>query len=91
MRQTFVLGSAVFLVLAGTTRTGMTEKRGRCDRTTTAGVRLDEGKPPSSSLACTSVSPFWLSPCRLRPNFVAAEPPGTEDHLQLDGNPKNVG
>jgi hypothetical protein len=69
----------------------MTENRGRCDRTTTAGVRLDEGKPPSSSLACPSVSPFWLSPGRLRPNFVAAEPPGTEDHLQPDGNPKNVG
>src|SRR5437868_1823868 len=30
------------------------ENRGRYDRTTTAGVRLDEGKPPSSSLACPS-------------------------------------
>ena len=57
------------------------ENRGRCDRTTTAGVRLDEGKPPSSSLACPSVSPA-LAVTRLRPNFVAAEPPGTEDHLQ---------
>src|ERR1700730_18071459 len=30
-------------------------------------------------------------PGRLRPNFVPAEPPGTKDHLQPDGNPKNVG
>src|SRR5207245_1695734 len=56
------------------------ENRGRYDRTTTAGVRLDEGKPPSSSLACPSVSPFWLSPGRLRPNLVAAELQGPEDH-----------
>jgi Transposase DDE domain group 1 len=64
---------------AGASMTG----RSDCMRqATTAEVRLDEGKPPSSGPATPSVSPFWLSAGWLRSNFVAAEPQGTEDHVQ---------
>jgi hypothetical protein len=38
-----------------------------------------------------SVSPFWLSAGWLRSNFVAAEPPGTEDYVQTGREPENVG
>ncbi len=60
-------------------------------QTTTAEVRLDQGKLSSSSPATPSVSPFWLSAGQLRSNFVAAKPPGTEDHAKRAGNPGNVG
>ena len=34
---------------------------------------------------------FGCEQRRLQSNFVAAEPPGTEDHVQRAGNPGNVG
>src|SRR2546430_352226 len=37
------------------------------------------------------ILPFWLSTSRLRSNFVAAEPPGTEDRDQQLRYPGNVG
>ena len=49
---------------------------------TTAEVRLDEGKPPSSGPATPKCLAIWLSAGWLRSNFVAAEPAGTEDHVQ---------
>jgi hypothetical protein len=42
---------------------------------TTAEVRLDEHKAASFGPTGPSILPFWLSTCRLRSNFVAAEPP----------------
>jgi hypothetical protein len=53
----------------------MNGRPGPLRQTTTAEVRLDEGKPPSYSPAWPSVSAFWLSAGRLRSNFVAAGTP----------------
>jgi hypothetical protein len=44
----------------------------------TAEVRLDKHKAASCGPAGPSILPFWMSTSRLRSNFVAAEPPGTE-------------
>jgi hypothetical protein len=49
---------------------------------TTAEVRFDQHKAASFGPARLSILPFWLSTSRLRSNFVAAEPPGTEDRDQ---------
>jgi hypothetical protein len=48
----------------------------------TAEVRLDEHKAASFGPAGPRILPFWPSTSRLRSNFVAAEPPGTEDRDQ---------
>src|ERR1700730_4532841 len=58
---------------------------------TTAEVRLDEHNAASFGPAGPSILPFWLSTSRLRSNFVAAEPPGTEDRDQQLRYPGNVG
>ena len=58
---------------------------------TTAEVRLDQHKTASFGPAGPSILPFWLSTSRLRSNFVAAEPPGTEDRDQQLRYPGNVG
>ena len=58
---------------------------------TTAEVRLDEHKAASFGPVGPSILPFWLSTSRLRSNFVAADPPATEDQVQQAGNPENVG
>src|ERR1700730_4894087 len=60
-------------------------------RPSTAEVRLDEHKAASFGPAGPSILPFWLSTSRLRSNFVAAEPPGTEDRDQQLRYPGNVG
>jgi hypothetical protein len=57
----------------------------------TAEVRLDEHKAASFGPAGPSILPFWLSTSRLRSNFVASEPPGTEDRGQQLSYPGNVG
>jgi hypothetical protein len=58
---------------------------------TTAEVRLDEHKAASFGPAGPSILPFWLSTRRLRSNFVAADPAGTEDRDQQLRYPGNVG
>jgi hypothetical protein len=58
---------------------------------TTAEVRFDEHKAASFGPVGPSILPFWLSTSRLRSNFVAADPPATEDQVQQAGNPENVG
>src|ERR1700680_2358763 len=60
-------------------------------RPSTAEVRLDEHKAASFGPAGPSILPFWLTTSRLRSNFVAAEPPGTEDRDQQLRYPGNVG
>jgi hypothetical protein len=47
-----------------------------------------------SGLACSQsqdVRWFGYEQGRSQSNFVAAKPPGTEDQVQRDGNPGNVG
>src|SRR6516162_11406037 len=58
---------------------------------TTAEARLDQHKAASFGPAGSRVLPFWLSTSRLRSNFVAAEPAGTEDRDQQVRYPGNVG
>ena len=58
---------------------------------TTAEVGLDQHKAASFGPAGSRVLPFWLSTSRLRSNFVAAEPAGTEDRDQQVRYPGNVG
>src|SRR6266436_4960108 len=58
---------------------------------TTAELRLDEHKAASVGPAGPSILPFWPSTSRRRSNFVAAEPPGTEDRDQQLRYPGNVG
>jgi hypothetical protein len=60
-------------------------------RPTTAEVRFDEHTAASFGPAGPGILPFWLSTSRLRSNFVAAEPPGTEDRDQQLRYPGNVG
>jgi hypothetical protein len=57
----------------------------------TAEVRLDEHKAASFGPAEPRILPLWPSTSRLRSNFVAAEPPGTEDRDQQLRYPGNVG
>jgi hypothetical protein len=67
----------------------MTERLGQIRQTTTAEVRLGEGKTAGSGSARPNGPLFWLLPGRLE-NLVAAEPPEMEDHVQPNGNPENV-
>ncbi len=60
-------------------------------QTTTAEVRLDQGKTASSGAVRPSDSPFWLPPGRPRSNFVAGRLDEAENHAQQPGNPGNVG
>jgi len=48
----------------------------------TIGTRVAERKAARLGPAAAGVLPFWLSTSRLRSNFVAAEPPRTEDRDQ---------
>ncbi len=48
---------------------------------------MPKGRVSSSGPARPSVSPFWRSAGWLRSNFVAAEPPGTEDHVPTGREP----
>jgi hypothetical protein len=57
---------------------------------TTAEVRFDEHKAASFGPVGPSILAFWLSTSWLRSNFVAADPPATEDQVQQAGNPVNV-
>src|ERR1700687_5445205 len=59
--------------------------------TTTAEVRLGEGKAASSGPARRATRRFGCHRDWLRSDFVAVEPPGTDNHLQRAGNPGNVG
>jgi hypothetical protein len=82
-----VPGNPVAHRAPSSTCASMTGRSDHMRQATTAEVRLDEGKPPSSSPARPSVSAFWLSAGWLRSNFVAAEPPGTEDYVQTGREP----
>jgi len=68
----------------------MTERLGQIRQTTTAEVRLGEGKAAGSGSATPNDPPFWLLPGRLQSIMVASESPGMEDHVQPNGNPENV-
>jgi hypothetical protein len=77
--------------VARTARASMTGTSGQMRQKTKVEARLDDGKAAGSGSARPNASPFWLLPGRLWSNFVAAEPPGTEDHVQPARNPVNVG
>jgi hypothetical protein len=68
--------------------TSMTWRSGQIRPTTTAEVRLDQGKAASFSAARPSVSPFWLPTGR---NFLAAGLDQADSHAQRLRYPENVG
>ena len=90
-RQMFAGNPVADRPAAGAARTGMTGRSGQMRQTTTAEVRLDEGKAASSGPARPSNSTIWLPTGRLRSNFVAARLDETENRAQQAGNPGNVG
>jgi hypothetical protein len=60
-------------------------------QTTTAEVRLDQGKATNLGAARLSASPFWLPTGRLRSNFVAQRLDQAESHIDGSRYPENVG
>ena len=78
------------LPVAGTTRASMNERSGQMRQTTTAEVRLNDGKATSSGAARPSCSPFWLPRVghdRISLRRCANE---TENDAQQPGNLGNV-
>src|SRR5205823_9637267 len=71
--------------------TSVTMRRSQMRQPKTAEVRLDEHKEASFGPAGPRILPFWPPTSRLRSNFVAAEPPGTEDRDQQLWYPGNGG
>ena len=59
--------------------------------TTTADVRLDEGKVACSGITRRTMQQFGCGQRRWRPNFVAVRFDEIEDQAQEAGNPGNVG
>jgi hypothetical protein len=60
-------------------------------QTTRAEVRLDHGKAAGSGITRRAIRWFGYEQGRSQSNFVAAKPAGTEDQVQRDRNPGNVG
>jgi hypothetical protein len=58
---------------------------------TRAEVRLDHGKAAGSGITRRAIRWFGYEQGRSQSNFVAAKPAGTEDQVQRDKNPGNVG
>ena len=69
----------------------MTGRSGQMPQTTTAELRLDEGKATSSGAVRPSDSLFWLPTGRLQSNFVVARLAETENRAQRLRYPENVG
>jgi len=70
---------------------GMTGRSAQMRQTTTAEVRLDQGKATNLGAARLSASPFWLPTGRLRSNFVAKRLDQAESHIDGSRYPENVG
>jgi hypothetical protein len=75
----------------GAARSGMTGRSGQMQQTTTAEVRLDQGKAVRFGFAKPSASPFWLSTGLLRSNSVAAHLAETEYRANRPGIRRMLG
>jgi hypothetical protein len=69
----------------------MTGRSGQTRQTTTAEVRLDQGKATSFGLARRATRRFGCQTGATTVEFVAARLDETENHAQQTGNPGNVG